>query len=111
MGVLLAFLVARQHPASHAKQQGGKMPPGFRLTSPGSLAILRGVGCAVGGSTLFGGSGVGRKTPDSPVNFNFGSIAHFGRTREAVYPDDLKKGDDTSCMMKYWMYPTMTGPP
>src|SRR5437588_8426936 len=34
---------------------------------------------ARGGSTLIGGSGAWRKTPDSLFNFILGSIAHFGR--------------------------------
>ena len=38
------------------------------LTSPATPAILRGVGCAVGGSTLLGGSGAGRTTPDAPCD-------------------------------------------
>jgi hypothetical protein len=41
----------------------------WRLTSPGTPAILRVVGCARGGSTLIRGSGAGRKTPDSPFDF------------------------------------------
>ena len=39
------------------------------LTSPATPAILRGVGCTVGGPTLLGGSGAGRTTPDYPTMF------------------------------------------
>jgi len=39
----------------------------WRLTSAGTLHILKGVGCTRGGSTLIGGSGAEQKTPDAPV--------------------------------------------
>ena len=62
--------------------KGKKDATFWRLTSPVTPAILRGVGCARGGSTLLGGSGVWRKTPDSPCDFTFSRIAHFGRTKK-----------------------------
>jgi hypothetical protein len=40
----------------------------WRLTSPVTPAILRGVGCAVGGSTLIGVSGACCDSPDAPYN-------------------------------------------
>ena len=40
----------------------------WRLTSPGTPAILRGVGCAVGGSTLIGVSGACCDSPDAPCD-------------------------------------------
>ena len=64
-------------PNQEYEATGKKYATCWRLTSPGTLAILRDVGCAVGGSTLTGGSGAGRKTPDPPCNFILGSIAHF----------------------------------
>ncbi len=44
---------------------------------------------ARGGFTLMEGSGARRKIPDPPVNFIRVRKVHFGRTREAVSPDDL----------------------
>jgi hypothetical protein len=61
------------------RSKGKKDATLWWLTSPGTLAILVGVGCAVGGSTLIGGSGEWFETPDSPDNYIPGSIAYFGR--------------------------------
>ena len=78
MGVLLAFRVTRGSPPA-MRSTGKKDATCWRLTSPGTLAILRGVGCAAGGSTLNGGSGECYEAPDSPINFILGRIAHVGR--------------------------------
>src|SRR5207245_10042984 len=51
-------------------------------------------GCARGGSTVNEVSGAGRKTPGSPSKFILGSIAHFGRTREAVSSRPPKKSPE-----------------
>ena len=56
----------------------------WRLTSLATPAILGSVGCALSGSTLIGGTGEPRKTPDSPCKFILLRIAHFARTCEAV---------------------------
>src|SRR5438270_6499962 len=78
-------------PNQECEATGKKHATFWRLTSPGTLAILRGVGCARGGSTLIGGSGAWRKTPDAPFDFTLVRIAHFERTREAVYSRPSKK--------------------
>jgi hypothetical protein len=50
----------------------------------------RGLCGARGGSTLIEeGLGHVENTPGPPCDFTLGSRAHFGRTREAVYPDHL----------------------
>src|SRR2546421_2088697 len=80
------------------RSKGKKDATCWRLTSPGTLAILRGVGCAVGGSTLNGGSGECYEAPDSPINFILGRIAHFGRIvfEERKVKSMMRNGTNTS---------------
>jgi hypothetical protein len=66
MGVLIAFPVDPAAPNQQCEAIWKQHVTLWWLTSPATPAILRGVGCAVGWSTLFGGSGAGRTTPDSP---------------------------------------------
>src|SRR2546421_7345782 len=56
-------------PNQKCEATGKQLATCWRLTFPATPAILRGVGCAVGGSTLLGGSGAGRTTPDYPTMF------------------------------------------
>jgi hypothetical protein len=79
------------------------MPPGFRLTSPGTSAILRGVGCALGGSTLFGGSGAGRKTPDPPFYFIVEDYwtSTFCRVMDTFERAETSPSDDESLMYQH----------
>jgi hypothetical protein len=77
-------------PIQKCEATGKKYATCWRLTSPGTPRILRGVGCARGGSTLIGGSGAWRVTPDSPYNFILGNIAHFERTKKLSPTDNLK---------------------
>jgi hypothetical protein len=51
------------------RSTGKKYVTFWRLTSPGALAILSGVGCAVGGSTLLGESGHGERLQTLLCNF------------------------------------------
>jgi hypothetical protein len=78
-------------PYQECEVTGKKHANLWRLTSPGTSAILRGVGYARGGSTLSGGSGAWRKTPDPSCHFILGRISHFGRTREAVSSRPVNK--------------------
>src|SRR5436190_4921455 len=100
MGVLLAFLVTRRHPASNAKQQGSNMPP-----AGGCLPQAFSIYCQVldaleAGPRCLGGSGAWRKTPDTPFDFTLVRVAHFGRTKKLSTPDHLKNRSNSKSVGK-----------
>jgi hypothetical protein len=100
-------------PSQECEATGKKHATFWRLTSPGTPAILRGVGRSPGhtiprwrlcgsrgGSTLIGGSGVWRKTPDELWNFILLTSSllaeHISGERAKLSPPDQQNNRSNS---------------